>query len=137
VPGLTYEEDPAFYRTSHRRFPYWKDPRPIRRAWRAFTGALNDAPFRMRFPNLDPSARYRLRVVYSDTEEEIKLRLEANAGIEVHPWITKADPRGPVEFDLPYEATCAGEVTLSWFREPGRGGLGAGHELSEIWLLKL
>ena len=136
VDASTYEADPGFYRTPHRRFPYWKEARPIRRSWRGYTGMLNDTPFRLHFPNLDPAARYRLRVVYSDTEEEIKIRLVANDTVEIHPFLLKPFPREPMEFDIPWEATRQGSLTLSLSREPGKGGLGAGHEISEIWIIK-
>jgi hypothetical protein len=136
VKGLDYEEDPGFYKTSHRRFPYWKDAQPIRRAWRGYTGNLNDIPFRMHFPDMDPSAQYMVRVVYSDTEEEVKVRLMAEDTIEIHPYINKTYPREPFEFDIPREATGGGELKLSLYRQPGLGGIGAGQEISEIWIIK-
>jgi hypothetical protein len=135
-----YETDPGFYRSPHRRFPYWKDARPIRRAWRGYTGCLKDFPFRLHFAALDPQAEYQLRVVYSDTEEGMKLRLTAVGSscetIEIHPYIIKPMPPTPLEFDIPRAATCKGELTLSLQRETGLGGLGAGHEISEIWIIK-
>lgn len=133
---LKYDDDPGFYRSPHRRFPYWKDPNPIRKSWRGFTGALNDSPFCLFFPVLDKTARYRLRLVYSDTEPDIKIRLSASDTIEIHPFILKASPRAPMEFQIPWEATCQGELRLKWYRERGKGGLGAGHEISEIWIFK-
>ncbi len=137
VKGQPYEEDPAFYRTPHRRFPYWKNPDPIRRAWRAYTGGLNDFPFQLHFDGLDREAQYRLRVVYSDTEPEIQVRMEAGEGIEIHPYLLKPFPPAPLEFDIPREATRSGELTLALAREPGMGGLGAGHEICELWIRKM
>jgi hypothetical protein len=136
VPGLSYEDDPGYYFSPMRRFPYWKNPLPIRRSWRGYSGALNDQPFRLSFPSLDPSAAYKVRLVYSDTESEIKIRLMANETIEVHPFIGKKIPPLPQEFDIPPEATRQGSLTLSLYREPGHGGLGAGAEISEIWIIK-
>jgi hypothetical protein len=136
VPGLPHEEDPGFYDSPMRRFPYWKFPLPIRRAWRGYTGALNDKPFKLCFPNLDPDSHYQVRVVYSDTEEEIKVRLVANETIEIHPFIEKKIPPQPLEFDIPWEATRQGSLDLALFRQPGKGGLGAGQEISEIWIIK-
>jgi len=136
VPGLPYEDDPGYYFSPMRRFPYWKFPLPLRRAWRGYTGALNDQPFRLSFPNLDPQASYRVRLVYSDTEPEIKIRLVADETIEIHPWIEKKIPPGPLEFDIPPEATRQGTLRLSLYRETGQGRLGAGHEISEIWIIK-
>ena len=77
-----------------------------------------------------------MRVVYSDTEEEIKIRLMADDSIEIHPFINKPYPREPMQFDIPREATCRGELNLSLYRQPGLGGLGAGQEISEIWIIK-
>jgi len=136
VPGSPYDDDPGFYDSPMRRFPYWKMPLPIRRAWRGYTGALNDKPFKLCFPNLDPVSHYRVRVVYSDTEEEIKVRLVANETIEIHPFIEKKMPPQPLEFDIPWEATRQGSLELALFRQPGKGGLGAGQEISEIWIIK-
>lgn len=136
VKGLDYKQDPAFLQSPMRRYPYWKDPRPIRFSWRGYTGSLNDAPFQMRYTGLDPEARYKVRVVYSDLSPMVRIRLEANEGIEVHPWIHKPVPREPLEFDIPPEATWGGELTLTWYREPGHGGSGVGCEVSEVWLLK-
>jgi hypothetical protein len=75
-------------------------------------------------------------VVYSDVEETTKIRLLANDSIEIHPFIHKAFPPEPVEFDIPQAATNQGALTLALHREPGVGGLGAGHEISEIWIIK-
>ena len=141
VDRLPYAEDPGFYRSPHRRFPYWKDQRPLRRAWRAYTGGLADFPFRLHFPLLDPNAAYKVRVVYSDTGEDVKVRLVAvdvqgKQEIEIHGFRLKLFPPQPLEFVIPREATSRGSLTLSLQREPGLGGLGAGHEISEIWIIK-
>jgi hypothetical protein len=138
---LPYEADPGFYRSPHRRFPYWKDPRPIRRAWRGYTGCLKDFPLRLHFPALDPQASYRVRVVYSDVAKGMRLRLTAmdamtNEVVEIHPFMVKPTPPTPLEFDIPPAAVRHGELTLSLQRAPGLGGLGAGHEISEIWIMK-
>lgn len=141
VDRRPYAADPGFYRSPHRRFPYWKDSRPLRRAWRAYTGCLADFPFRLHFPRLDPAADYQVCVVYSDTEEDIKVRLTAVDGqtggeVEIHPFQLKPFPPQPQTFDISPAATSQGSLTLSLQREPGLGGLGAGHEISEIWIMK-
>ncbi|MCE7984558.1 MAG: hypothetical protein DYG89_25580 [Caldilinea sp. CFX5] len=138
---LPYADDPGFYRSPHRRFPYWKDARPFRRAWRAYTGCLADFPFRLHFPRLDPDAGYQVQVVYSDTEENIKVRLSAvdkqtGDEVEIHPFQLKPFPPQPQTFAIPRTATSHGALTLSLQREPGLGGLGAGHEISEIWIIE-
>jgi hypothetical protein len=66
----------------------------------------------------------------------VKVRLDAGDGIEIHPLTLKRTPRGPMEFDLPSEATADGQLTLTWSREQGLGGNGGGCEVSEVWLVK-
>jgi len=136
VEGPGFEHDPAFLKSPSRKFPYRKDPRPLRLSWRSVTGSLNDASFEMRYPDLDSNANYRARIVYSEGNTDTKVRLEANDGIEVHPFILKKEPRGPMEFDIPKEATQGGDLTLRWYREPGLGHAGTGCDISEIWLVK-
>ena len=137
VQGPGFEQDPTFLKSPLLSFPYRKDPRPLRLAWRCYTGSLNDTPFEMHYSDLDPDARYKVRIVYSDASLDIPVRLEANEGIEVHPFILKQASRDPVEFEIPPEATRDGELTLRWYREPGRGGPGRGCEVSEVWLIKI
>jgi hypothetical protein len=135
VKGI-YAEDPGYVASALHWFPYRKEPRPIRLAWRGFTGALNDAALQMRYDDLDPSARYRIRMVYSEMSPEVKVRLDAN-GVEVHPWLFRPATRQPIEFDIPAQATAGGALTLTWRREPGRGHAGRGCDLSEVWLIKV
>ena len=135
VKGMDFEQDPAALKSPLRKFQYHKDLQPLRRSWRCVTGSLNDAPFEMRYTDLNPDANYMVRIVYSGGR--IKVRLEANDGIEIHPFILKKDPRGPMEFDVPKEATQGGDLTLRWYREPGLGHSGTGCDISEIWLIKL
>lgn len=139
VPGLPYDLDPAFLHSPARKYPYRKVARPLRLAWRGFTGTLNDQPLQMHFPNLDPRGLYRLRMVYSERQSHhpvVMVRLDAAPGIEIHPYMDKPSPVTPIEFDIPLEATHSGELTLTWQREPGKGGIGLGCDLSELWLIK-
>ncbi len=133
--GLGFEEDPTFLRSPFRQYAYQQHTQPLRLSWRTWTGTLQDTPLEMRYTNLDPDAQYKVRIVYSDANPHIPIRLEANEGIEVHPFILKQVPRGPMEFDIPPVATRRGELTLRWYREPGRGGTGQGCEVSEVWLV--
>jgi len=105
-------------------------------SWCRHAAALYDAPLQMRYADLDPKARYKIRVVYAGDNFRTKMRLVANDGIEVHPFITKEYPVRPVEFDIPKEATAKGELLLSWYQEPGRGGNGRGCQVAEVWLMK-
>jgi hypothetical protein len=137
VTGPGFEEDPTFLKSPLRKFPYRKDPQALRLSWRCYTGSLKDGSFEMHYPDLDADARYNVRIVYSGANPHIKVRLEANDGLEIHPFILKKVPRGPMEFDIPHEATQGGELTLRWYREQGLGGVGTGCDLSEIWLMKV
>ncbi|HVU87940.1 MAG TPA: hypothetical protein VHD36_11510 [Pirellulales bacterium] len=109
---------------------------PWRTSWLDHAESLLDAPLTMRYTDLDPAAQYKLRVVYAGDGLEKKIRLQANDGIEIHPYIAKPRPIAPVEFDIPPEATRSGQLTLRWNREPGRGDNGRGCQVSEAWLMK-
>jgi hypothetical protein len=107
-----------------------------RMSWMDHTETLYDTPLQMRYPGLDPKARYKLRVIYGGDAGGKKVRLMANDKIEIHPYLTRPYPIKPLEFDLPSAATESGELTLSWFGEPGLGGNGRGCQVSEAWLIK-
>ncbi|MGH7972737.1 MAG: hypothetical protein ACREIC_28825, partial [Limisphaerales bacterium] len=75
-------------------------------------------------------------VVYGGDSPKRKMRLVANHEIEVHALIPKPFPYRPIEFPIPQAATQSGELTLSWFGEPGLGGNGRFCQVSEVWLIK-
>ena len=89
----------------------------------------------MCYSDLDPDARYAVRIVYTDADPDITGRLEANEGIEVHPYLLRATPHEPMEFEVPRQETQDGDLVLRWQREPGRGRAGRGSAVSEIWLV--
>jgi hypothetical protein len=107
-----------------------------RSSWWDFAESLYEMPLTLRYTELDPSAQYRLRVVYAGDHPKKKIRLVANDGIEIHPFRGKDIPLTPVEFDIPRQATDKGALTLSWTREPGLGDDGRGCQVAEVWLLK-
>ena len=51
-----------------------------------------------------------------------------------HPPLRK--PYERLEFDVPAAATAGGNLTLSWYGQPGRGGNGRGCQVAEVWLMK-
>ena len=104
-------------------------------AWCQNAQILYDAPLRMRYHDLDPAARYRLRVVYSGGSLAPKVRLEAE-GQEVHPFLAKPDPVRPLEFEIPRAATADGVLTLTWSEETGRGANDRGCQVGEVWLIR-
>jgi len=93
-----------------------------------------DRPLRVRYHDLDPKARYKVRVVYSGDAPKMKIRMVANGSVELHPFIEKPNPVRRLEFELPWEVTRGGTLELSWNRPPGLGGNGRGCQVSEIWL---
>ena len=139
VSGLPYEKDPAGLFSPTRKYAYRKSSHPLRLAQHGFTGTLNDQPFQLHFPNLDPLGRYQVRMLYAQQPSHhpaVMLRLDAGDGIEVHPYLAKPTPVVPLTFDIPVEATRGGELTLTWRREPDKGGNGLGCDVSELWLIK-
>jgi hypothetical protein len=136
VTGPAFADDPDFMRGPLRRFPYRKQPGALRRSWRSFTGSWHFNSFQMRYTDLDPEARYALRVVYSTWKPHVPMRLVANDGIEIHPYISRQDPHTPVEFEVPAEAARGGQLTLTWSTEHGQGGNPGGAGVSEVWLIK-
>jgi hypothetical protein len=136
VRGPHWEDDPDFMVEPLRRYPYRKQLGALRRSWRCCTGAWHFNTFQMRYADLDPDARYTLRVVYSTWMPHVQMRLMANASVEIHPFISRGDLPAPVEFEIPTEATRGGQLTLTWFAEHGHGGNPGGAGISEIWLIK-
>jgi hypothetical protein len=133
VVGPGFEQDPQFFASSHAGFAGFG---PMRWSWKDHAEAIFDAPLRMRYENLDPAASYKMRVVYGGDGSQKPIRCVANETIEVHPYITKKRPIGPVEFDIPREATKAGTLELTWHGPKGIGGNGRNVQVSEIWLVR-
>lgn len=144
VRGLPFERDPASLVSSKTGFeegddvdePDEKPAGALRISWIDHAESLVDQPLKLRYDHLDPSAAYKIRIVYAGDSPKKKIRLVANDAIEIHPFITKPFPYRPIEFDIPREATRTGILTLAWSRELGLGGNGRGCQVSEIWLVK-
>jgi hypothetical protein len=159
-PGGFYDDlgDPARQPHLVRDTPYAADPAyletPIvgfhsdikwRRSWCTYADGLYQMPVTMRYTNLDPRARYKLRVVYAGDNFQVRVRLVATADtakpdgreIEIHPFQPKPRPVRPVEFDIPPEANSSGALTLTWQANAERGGAGRGCQIAEVWLIKV
>ncbi len=132
VRGPGFEKDPAFLRSALVDFGY----KGGRISWWNNATSLYDEALQLRYRGLDSAAHYQLRVVYASDLPNRKIRLVANDTVEIHPFMTKKIPPWPLEFNLPAEATKNGELTLSWFREPGLGDNGRGCQVAEVWLIK-
>ncbi len=133
VVGPGFENDPAFLVSSHTGFAGFG---PMRTSWKDHAEAMLDTPLRMHYDGLDPEARYVMRVVYAGDSSEKPVRCLANASIEVHPYVERKRPVGPVEYDIPQEATAGGTLDLEWRGPKGIGGNGRNVQVSEIWLIK-
>jgi hypothetical protein len=133
--GESYANDPDFLKS-----PLVSFGGSLQRGWRTTEATdaeiIQDRPLRMRYTDLDPSARYKVRVSYGGDARRVAVRLTANS-IEVHPFREKGTTADPVEFDLPIQATASGTLTLEWTRTPGLGGNGRGTAVSEVWLIKV
>ncbi|QDT76293.1 hypothetical protein [Lacipirellula limnantheis] len=138
-----YPVDPGFL--SHPTLGFRSDPR-WRRSWCTHVDGLYATPVTMHYDNLDPHARYKVRVVYAGESFDVAVKLSAVASddssaptereIEIHPFRPKPQPVAPVEFDVPAAATAGGELTLRWQSNPERGGPGRGCQIAEVWLLR-
>ena len=137
-PGAGWLRDPGFFFTPQVGFnDRVVDGRPLPRASWTAAESLYTATLQMRYTGLDPSARYKIRVVYGRYKNTGKIRLvasEPGGAQEVHGWLQKECE--PLEFNIPASATTDGELTLTWQPEPDRGGNGRVMEVAEVWLMR-
>jgi hypothetical protein len=99
----------------------------------------------MHYRDLDPRARYKVRVVYAGDNFEAPVRLVAVSAsgdkgareVEIHPFMSKPQPIKPIEFAVPNKATSGGELTLVWRSDSIRGGAGRGCQIAEVWLIRV
>jgi hypothetical protein len=138
--GPGFQEDPAAVISPRADFEEGEPkgaPGVVRRmSWIDHTESLYDAPLRMRYGGLDDQSNYKIRVVYGGDDFRHKIRLVANDGAEIHPFIAKPYPIEPIEFAVPAGVIKKGELNLTWSGEPGLGGNGRTCEVSEVWLIK-
>lgn len=144
VRGLPFAADPASLFSSKTGFEEGDvvdegDPAPegaLRLSWIDHAESLYDRPLKLVYPDLDPTARYRVRIVYGGDNPQRRIRLVAGENLEIHPMQLTEHPYRPEEYPLPPAAYAKGELTLSWTREPGKGGNGRGCQVAEIWLIR-
>jgi hypothetical protein len=135
LTGAGWENDPGFFHTPQIGFTDLKaGNQPLPLSWWHSVENLYDEPLRMRYTDLDKTARYKLRLVYGKYRNNAPIRLVANHNIEIHSGLNR--PAEPLEFDLPAEATSDGVLALTWFPTTGRGGNGRVLDIAEVWLLK-
>jgi hypothetical protein len=127
VRNADADQDPAFFKTVATVF---EDKLNLRKSWWDQSMAHYDLPLIFRYTDLDPNARYVVRVVYGSGP----LRLVTNDGVEIHSYLKQ--PYELLEFPIPRQATSGGRLELRWQGQTGRGGNGRGCQLCELWLLK-
>jgi hypothetical protein len=135
VMGESYAQDPDFLKSPLIAFGA-SPQRGWRTSWAANGEIMQDRPLRMRYTDLDSTARYKVRIAYGGDMRITPVRLTANS-IEVHPFREKGATPEPVEFEIPQQASVTGTLTLEWTRPPGLGGNGRGTQVSEVWLIKV
>jgi hypothetical protein len=135
VRGLPYEEDPQRLKSTATGFGYRPD---WRLSWMTHAESFWDTPLQMRYTGLDSAAQYRVRIVYAGDvfSPNMVIKLMANDKYEIHPPMRKDLPIKPVEFDIPFDATRGGELTLTFTAPAGLGGAGRGNQIAEVWLMR-
>lgn len=101
-----------------------------RLSWLNQAETLFGKPLRMRYTNLDPSAKYRLRVTYTG-RFRATMRLLADQTHEIHGPLPQPPKPSPLEFDIPQAATADGVLNLQWELLAQRGC-----QVAEVWLIK-
>lgn len=157
LPGVGWEHDPYFLASSYSVYRDFDDPLRGERPGAPPPGSLDDdippgddlargipgplfwqtaaetvygTPLQARYEHLDPTARYRLRVLYHG-RYRATLALTARPGIQIHGPVPAPVPPVPLEYDIPPEATRTGTLELTWTLVEGRGAQVAG-----LWLMR-
>ena len=125
-----WKDDPGFVH-SPIEFNVHKPDSTFRQSWLVTALTRYQAMLKMQYDNLDPHAKYRLRVVYSGPFDPA-IRLVADGSYQVHATLKEPRPMKPLEFDIPQAATSDGVLQLEWRLMNVCRGLGVG----ETWLLK-
>jgi len=140
VRGPGFRDDPAAVISPRADFEADEDMGATgvarRTSWMDHAESLYDAPLQMRYIGLDDKAGYKIRVVYGGDDFRHKIRLVADEGIEIHPYIAKPFPIEPMEFAIPPGVIKKGELLLTWSGEQGLGGNGRTCQVSEVWLIR-
>jgi hypothetical protein len=100
-------------------------------AWSNQMEALYDTPLKIKYDQLDPKGKYRLRVAYTGRFKS-NMRLHTGEGHLIHDYV-KVGGQPIHEFDVPMEATSKGEMELVWTCKDAERGV----QVSEIWLLRV
>jgi len=130
VRRLGWEEDPGRLRSAGQEFDFAR-MKGGRLSWRRQAQALFGSPLEMSYEDLDPRARYKLRVTYGGYRHRATVRLEAHDGSEIHGPLELPQKSKQFEFGVPRSATEDGKLRLKWSLVEGRRGLA----VAEVWVL--
>ena len=133
VNDVAWEDDPGTLRSPRIAFYYKVDrssDKEFPLAWKNQACVIYETPLRLFYDNLDPTAKYKIRVAYTGRRGK-KIRLVANDVYHIHGLLDTLEP--PIrEFDIPVEATSGGKLELLW--DCGEGHRGS--QVAEIWLIR-
>ena len=135
VRESTYLDDPGYVRSPHdahlrsmnnssRQIP------ALKWSWLDYAQAGGSMPINMRYDNLSPDAKYRVRVTYHGRFAAV-MTLTADSNHEIHGALPMPQPVRPVEFDIPQALTRDGQLELRWDLVDRRGC-----QVAEVWLMQ-
>lgn len=105
---------------------------PIPRAWHKQVGIYYDQPLTLSFEGLDPTAHYRLRVVYTGEANKFNSHVRCEAeGVLLQPTM-RLEGDVVKEYDLPQAITSDGRITLRWQSAEGERGC----HIAELFFIK-
>ncbi|WP_460951130.1 hypothetical protein [Spirosoma daeguense] len=143
VPGDSWEKDPGSLRSPRTGFGVglvgveWVDEikatgfkgQITPRVWMKQAKTLYDQPLKIAYSELNPTARYRLRIAYTGRFRS-RMKLTTDDGSVIHEFIQTGEQ--PIyEFDVPKAATSDGSTTFIWTCGEGERG----SQVTEIWLM--
>lgn len=137
VRGEGFATDPGLFRSAIDGIADRTTDDGWRMSWVTYAEALYETPIHLRYPRLDATTRYRLRIVYAGEDYALPIRLTADAGTVLHDFKPRTANPMTVELDVPEVLTEDGTLDLYWTRPDGLGGSGRGRQVAQVWLYPL
>ena len=127
VKQKTWAEDPGGIATAQQEYSKGEG---LRLSWMDQAQTLFGTPLLMSYTDLDPKAKYTLRVTYAG-RYHATMSLVANGRTEIHGPLPQPKPCAPVSFALDPALTAGGKLDLEWQLVEGRGC-----QVAEVWLIR-
>lgn len=103
---------------------------PVPHAWMTQFTTLYDTPLKMKYEELDPDSRYKIRIAYTGRFNS-HIKLVAGEDHLIHDHMETG--KQPIyEFSIPAEAYSEGVLELTWSCLPGERGT----QVAEVWLVR-